>query len=295
MVPSQMLKQNRTILDRGCPLAIAISQLASQLDIDDYHNLKRMSTISNQHALGQLLYSAARKGILRDVEFIVPIAIGNGMHQQINDAFCTAAQNCHVGVMKYLLKNGADVGYSNQLALRRAVMAGHPESVIFLLKKGANIHANNEAVGQLAMDCCRAGDYAEVLTVLIENGIDIFKHYQKIYDCCMELKRVNCAQILIRHSSAKPLITMSSGSAFDEEEEEIQAMISQSDYENEDGSYDDGDDCPDDEYDCAYSDCQNDGLDDDCPDDDPEEEYCDSDCKENVKPEGFDAAARYDQ
>ena len=54
--------------------------------------------------------------------------------------FFLAAQTGNIDVLKFCLENGIDIHSHNDLALRKAKENGQVETVIFLLKNGANIN-----------------------------------------------------------------------------------------------------------------------------------------------------------
>lgn len=183
--------------NRRCELSETIDELSSKPDIDNFHRLKQLVASAHKYTLEDLFIAASRKGILRDVEYMAPIVIGNDLKNAINKAFCAAAENCHIAVMDLLITNGADCCYDNNLPIKQAVIGGNVESVKYLLEIGADIHTDDD---QLLFLCCQNGDYADVADLLIKKGVDVLKHYHKTLNCCFNLKRNDCASILIRYS-----------------------------------------------------------------------------------------------
>ena len=195
------MNSNQDLLANGliryCNLTRAIRELASQPDINNYHCLKRMLVTSTSATIGELLISACRMGVIRDVELILPTAVVHDLTTQMHESFCVAAMNCHLAIMNLLLQHGVDINYNNQVALRKAVSSGCVESVQFLLNNGADVHHDND---KLLLLCCQSGDYNDVVGTLIENGIDVFKHYHETYDCCLKQNREKCGVALIKYS-----------------------------------------------------------------------------------------------
>ena len=190
------------LLNRHCNLVTAVRELAIQPDINNYHHLKKMLVTHSPATIGEMLISASRMGVIRDVEVILPTALVHGLDIQMHESFCVAAKNCHLSIMEVLLQYNIDINYNNQLALCNAVSSGHAESVQFLLNNGADVHYDDD---KLLLLCCKSGDYDDVICTLIENGIDTLKHYHETYNCCLKQNRQKCGTILIKYSySALP-------------------------------------------------------------------------------------------
>ena len=183
-------------------LTRVIRELASQAKINDYNELKNVIRGSQPQTIGYLLVAAARRGVIRDVKLLSRIAIAHDLHRFLDQALLDAAINSHVDVMDALLQNGADIHHDNDIVLRRAVITGQEESVEFLLKNGANVHVDDN---RLLLVCCKAGDYNEIINLLIVHGINVFTHYQTALDCCLDNKHSQSAELLIRYSDTKPV------------------------------------------------------------------------------------------
>lgn len=172
----------------------AIKSLSARREKIDFHSLKNIVLAARPEYLGYLLVAAARKGIIRDVQFITPIVITNNCLIQINEALCEASANAHTSIIEYLLNNGADIHYDGENPLRRAVREGYVESVDVLLEKGANVHVSNDS---LLLDCCRSGDYPDVLKSLFSHGINVLTHYHNALNLCYEKNHSDSARVLI--------------------------------------------------------------------------------------------------
>ncbi|AUL78669.3 putative ankyrin repeat protein [Tupanvirus deep ocean] len=224
--------------DNFCPLTSAIRELSAQPDVDDFHKLRKIVQTASPRVLGELLRSACRKGVLRDVELMVPMVVANGQTADINESFCLACQNNHIAVMKLLLHNGAKVSYYDNLPIRRAVSGGHVEAVEFLLNNGADVHADDD---KLLMICCQSGDYVDVLKLLINRDIDVLKNYHAAYNCCLNLGRNECGCELVRYSNTKPVYK--SSTPIKECSDEIEKLIETEEYNNLNEVSSDTDEC----------------------------------------------------
>ena len=183
-------------------LIYSAKNLIDSETIYNYNYIKNIILLqSSPQTIGILLVAAARRGIIRDVELYVPIAVGNDLYTEINEALCVAAENVHIMIMDYLLKNGANIHYNNELPLKKAIIAGHIESVDFLLDKGANVHADND---ELILLSCRSGDYPDIMNSLILHGIDVLKHYKILVDECYKHNTLQSLTCLFKHNYNKP-------------------------------------------------------------------------------------------
>jgi ankyrin repeat protein len=79
-----------------------------------------------------------------------------------------AAKNGHLEVVQFLIRNGADIHADNDLAIRHAARNEHLDVVRYLIENGANIHAHDDwALRYAAMD-----GHLDVIQYLMENGAD---------------------------------------------------------------------------------------------------------------------------
>lgn len=84
--------------------------------------------------------------------------------------------------VKYLIENGWDIHYLDDLALQWAVRNGHYQIVKLLLNKGANVHANKEYALQWTIESEKKNKqekYIKILELLIKAGADI--HFKNEY------------------------------------------------------------------------------------------------------------------
>jgi len=168
----------------------------------DFHQLKKLAAVESDNYVAEQLLSACNKGIIRDVELFVIEAVVRGLSEAINRSLCDAAENCHVAIMDLLLQNGADINYQDELPLRKSIKSRHLESVSFLLNHGANVCLYDKFV----MMCCKSGDYPDILQQLINAGADVFTHYHKCVNYCLQKGYKNSAAILVKYSCNNPRI-----------------------------------------------------------------------------------------
>ena len=88
------------------------------------------------------LIEAAKLGILSLVKYF--LKQGADIHAGNNDALKSAAEYGHLDVVKYLVEQGADLHANNDEALRLADEHNHPEVVRYLINQGANTRVLNE-------------------------------------------------------------------------------------------------------------------------------------------------------
>ena len=177
-----------------------LNNRVGQLCDNNYKEFKKIAESYDTNTVEKILIESAKFGIIRNIEYLLPIVMFNDMVPAMNDALVAAAENCHIAVMDLLVSNGADIHYKNDHPLRVAVEEGHNDAVISLIKQGANIHLEN---GKLLYYCCLKDDNDDVLDTLIQNGIDVFKFYQLAVNCCLTYKHGRCMSILVKNSVNK--------------------------------------------------------------------------------------------
>ena len=80
-----------------------------------------------------------------------------------------AAKQGELSLVKHALKLGADIHFSYEASLRRAIEGGHLEIVEYLVENGANFHAQNEEYFLAAV----IYGHLDIVRYLVENGADI--------------------------------------------------------------------------------------------------------------------------
>lgn len=160
-----------------------------------FQQLKQKIEICTIPEFKNFLLTAARKGVIRDIELLVNYAKINSMNDFLNDALVEAIKNDHCTVAKYLVKYGADVKYQDNLPLTLAVTSGNSQIARHLIQSGADVNIGN---GKLLYECCSSGDYIDVLKVLIDNGINVYSYYQKALLACSD--RPLCHVYLVQYN-----------------------------------------------------------------------------------------------
>jgi ankyrin repeat protein len=82
------------------------------------------------------------------------------------NALTYAAFNGHFDIVQYLVENGADIHFGNDMALQWSSEKGEIDIVRYLLKKGARIHANDE----FALKTAVKNKNIELIKLLLEFG-----------------------------------------------------------------------------------------------------------------------------
>ncbi len=80
---------------------------------------------------------------------IVKYMIKNGADINTRDLLSNAAMNGHLDVVKYLIENGADIHLDDDYALIKAAGRGDLNIIKYLVENGANLHAKNDLVLQI--------------------------------------------------------------------------------------------------------------------------------------------------
>lgn len=123
------------------------------------------------------LFRAAAGGELSDVEAIVNA--GADVDGSINGgptALMVAAQDGHINIVRFLLRNGADVNAMSKgggaTPLIVACTMGHIEIVKMLIEKGANVNLQKEG-RRSALVQAAIGGHVEIVNILLEEGANV--------------------------------------------------------------------------------------------------------------------------
>ena len=121
---------------------------------------------SNFRSPDGLLQQSANHGFLDLVKYAIQRRASNSAK---HFAFRTAAFKGHYDIVKWLVENGVNIHFEDDIALRDASDKGHLEVVKYLIEKGANIHAeSDQALGYAS----RSG-HLEVVKFLLQAGAKI--------------------------------------------------------------------------------------------------------------------------
>ena len=113
-----------------------------------------------QSRINNDLINSSKDGHLEVVKYL--IKNGANVHAMNDKALICASNNGHLEIVKYLIKNGANVHADNDYALRYASNNGHLEIVKYLIKNGANVHAMND----LSLGWASKNGYLEIVKYL---------------------------------------------------------------------------------------------------------------------------------
>ena len=120
-----------------------------------------------QKDLDTTLIWASDKGYLGLVKYLVGQGADVGAHD--NDAFRTASMNGHLEVVKYLVEHGADVHTYNDQALRYASMNGYLKVVKYLVTQEADV----SALKDWALRYASRDGRLEVIKYLVKQGANV--------------------------------------------------------------------------------------------------------------------------
>ena len=127
--------------------------------------------------IDEVLATAAENGALKEVQEL----IGKGAYIKAQNpwdgttALMMASKKGHLEVVKYLVKEGADINQVSRYertALIEASENGHLEIVKYLIKIGVDISAKN-VNNYTALMLASGSGHIEVVRYLIEKGVDI--------------------------------------------------------------------------------------------------------------------------
>lgn len=117
---------------------IILKNLRPLLNIETLKELKQEGVRFTRH-MNFLLYRAATLGHLGVVKYLVEQ--GANIHALDDDALCYASKNGHFDIVKYLVEHGANIHAGDDGALRWASRNGYFDIVKYLVEHGADIHA----------------------------------------------------------------------------------------------------------------------------------------------------------
>ena len=114
------------------------------------------------------VYAAAQYGYLAALEKLVETGKVD-LHKENDRVLRLAVENGHLPVAEFLIPKGMNIRARDNALVRSAAKNGHQAVVAYLIMKGANIHArDNEAVRQAAQH-----GHLSVVKFLEEKGADV--------------------------------------------------------------------------------------------------------------------------
>jgi ankyrin repeat protein len=149
---------------------------------------------------------ACENGHFEIVKFLVKN--GADIHMQYNYAFVYSCKNGHLEIVKFLFKNGADIHVPFESSLIKACGNGKIEIVKFLLEKGAYIDFyDNEPL----IKSCEKG-HIDIVKLLLDNGVDLHTDNDKPLITSSYHGHINIVKFLLKkepiliHNQMKRLI-----------------------------------------------------------------------------------------
>jgi ankyrin repeat protein len=162
----QYRKENETIKQLYLRMLETIGLLKEEFNIV-YKKGDPEKILLNGNSIDQGSIWASQKGKLRLVKWV--LRNGANIHAFDDGALRYASRNGHLEVVKYLVEQGADIHADDDGALRWASVNGHLEVVKYLVEKGANIHAEND----YALRWASGNGHFEVVKYLLEKGANV--------------------------------------------------------------------------------------------------------------------------
>ena len=136
----------------------------SELSLIPGSNKQRYEFIYNLKDPGTGLLEAVKLGSLSLVKYFLKQEAD--LHTYSELALSLAAENGRLDIVKYLVEQGANLHAKDELALRWAANNGHLDIVKYLVEQGANLHAENEEALRLASE----KGHLDVVKYLVEQG-----------------------------------------------------------------------------------------------------------------------------
>ena len=147
--------------------------LGKRYELSDFNTFKYL--IEKGANKNDALNISAKNGYLEVVKYLVKEGADVRANHacaskwNIENALNLSAGNGHLDVVKYLVEEGADIHSDNNCALQWSAENGHLAIVIFLAGIGTNIHAYNDAAFRWSAE----NGHLEVVKYLVERGANI--------------------------------------------------------------------------------------------------------------------------
>lgn len=149
---------------KQCPVLDAISKLSNNQDINDFNLFKRLVLKSSDLTIGKLLVCASANGILRNVEYIYPIAIKKSLITEIYNAFLIAHKNYHTGIIEFFLTNKLYSHLINELFLEPAVKQNNMVVINLLVLYSPDI---KKICCDMVLLCCQLEHKNDLLSTIL--------------------------------------------------------------------------------------------------------------------------------
>ncbi len=129
-------------------------------------NQKRYEFIYNIKNPNTGLLEVVKLGSLSLVKYF--LKQGADLHAMNEFVLRSAAMNGYLDVVKYLVEQGADFHANDEEALRWAAWYGHLDVVKYLVEQGADLHM----VDEWALRFAAKGGHLDIVKYLVEQGAD---------------------------------------------------------------------------------------------------------------------------
>lgn len=173
-----------------------LKTIPDQENIQNYIYIKNLAKVNNVYDIYKSFYLSLKMGIIRNVEILLPVILSYGNYQlELDDALCVASLKAHTKIMELIIDHGANVNCNSGVPLEEAIKSGSLDAVKLLVKNGAIINVDDD---KFLLICCACGDYPDILTFLIEYGVNTSKKYHELYKICIQKNHIESARILIK-------------------------------------------------------------------------------------------------
>jgi ankyrin repeat protein len=116
------------------------------------------------------------------------------IHININKPFKESIESGKISVIRYLVKQGADIHTNIDETLQYSIIKNHINVVKYLVKQGANIHTNiDKTLQTIIQRGCLA-----ILIFVVECGVDIHNNIDEMLQTSIQFRQLEIASYLIK-------------------------------------------------------------------------------------------------
>lgn len=131
--------------------------------------------------LEHIFLFSATNGIVRNVEYLLPLVQKESYDILMNVSFGEAAKYNHFQVLKLFDTKIIDVDYDDSYAMRHSIMGDYTETVKYLVENGAAVTLD------MIVSCCENGDNRDIMEILVKTYSEpLSTYYQKIIVLCLD-------------------------------------------------------------------------------------------------------------
>lgn len=163
-------------------------------------DLRRYAVYRGEKKINKVFLEAVKIGIIRNVRLFLTALSEDNKINILNQAAEIALKQEHIDILKILseLENGIT---NKDYLLSLGIDMGSFEIVELLLKNGADVHYDHDS---LLFKCCRAGDFPEIINLLIKYGINVETSYHDAIKIIMKGKHPETGLILFKYNNENP-------------------------------------------------------------------------------------------